>query len=109
VSPRAIVFRQGAGYLRFLADDILYAEAFSHSVTLYTNDGSESFRMGISEMEEHLGEGFFRCHRSYVVGMKHVRRVTRTSMVLDNGVEVPLSRGLYDEANQAFIRSTMEG
>jgi DNA-binding LytR/AlgR family response regulator len=56
-------------------------------------------------MEKLLGEGFFRCHRSYIVGMRHVRRVLRTAMVLDTGREIPLSRTLYDAANQAFIKS----
>lgn len=104
-APRMILFRRGGGYLRIPADEIYYAEAFSHSVTLVTEKGKETFSMRLSDMEELLGEGFFRCHRSYIVSMKHVRRVTRTSLVLDNGVEVPLSRSLYDAANQAFIKT----
>lgn len=103
-SKRAILFKSGSGSMRILADDIYYAEAFSHYVTLYTKGGQENFNMRISDMEKLLGEGFFRCHRSYIVGMKHVRRVSRTAMVLDTGKEIPLSRGLYDAANQAFIK-----
>ena len=104
-APRMIVFRRGSGYIRIPADEIYYAEAFSHSVTLVTKDGKETFNMRLSDMEEILGEGFFRCHRSYIVSMKHVRRVTRTALVLDNGAEIPLSRSLYDAANQAFIKT----
>ena len=59
--------------------------------------------MRISDMEKLLGNGFFKCHRSYIVSMKYVRRVTRTAMVLEDGHEIPLSRNVYDEANQAFI------
>lgn len=103
-SKRTILFKSGSGSMRIPADDIYYAEAFSHYVTLYTKDGLESLNMRISDMEKLLGEGFFRCHRSYIVGMKHVRRVSRTSMVLDNGKEIPLSRMLYDAANQVFIK-----
>ncbi len=104
-APRTILFRRGGGYLRVLADDIYYAEAFSHSVALVMKSGKETFHMRFSDVEDLLGEGFFRCHRSYIVSMKHVRRVTRTALVLDNGVEVPLARGLYDAANQAFIKT----
>lgn len=104
-APRMILFRKGSGYLRIPADEIYYAEAFSHSVTLVTKNGKETFSMRLSDMEEILGEGFFRCHRSYIVSMKHVRRVTRTALILDNGVEIPLSRSLYDAANQAFIKT----
>ena len=59
--------------------------------------------MRISDMEKMLGEDFFRCHRSYIVGMKHVSKVTRNVMILDSGKEIPLSRTRYDDANQAFI------
>ncbi len=60
--------------------------------------------MRISDLEALLGDGFFRCHRSYIVSMRYVRRVTKTAIVLENGREIPLSRGLYDAANQAFIQ-----
>ena len=91
-APRTILFRRGGGYLRVLADDIYYAEAFSHSVALVMKSGKETFHMRFSDVEDLLGEGFFRCHRSYIVSMKHVRRVTRTALVLDNGVKLG-SRG----------------
>lgn len=102
-TPRTILLRKGTGYLRLAADDIYYAEAFSHSVTVYTRDGQQTLSMRLVDMADLLGEGFFRCHRSYIVGMKHVRRVTRAAMVLDNGKEIPLSRDRYDAANQALI------
>jgi len=107
-SRRTILFPKGGGSVRIPAADIHYAEAFSHYVTLYTRDGQQDFNMRLSDMEQLLGEGFFRCHRSYIVAMKHVRRVTRNAMVLDCGKEIPLSRRMYDAANQAFI-SNCEG
>jgi DNA-binding LytR/AlgR family response regulator len=107
-SRRTILFPKSGGNVRIPAEDILYAEAFSHYITIYTKDMQQDFNMRLSDMEELLGAGFFRCHRSYIVGMKHVRRVTRTAMVLDNGMEIPLSRRLYDAANQEFIRSCQD-
>jgi DNA-binding LytR/AlgR family response regulator len=58
----------------------------------------------MNDLERLLGEGFFRCHRSYIAGLAHVRMITRTAIVLDNGKELPLSRRLYGAANRAFIR-----
>jgi DNA-binding LytR/AlgR family response regulator len=95
--------------IRLKAGDIRYARAFSHYVELYTT--GQSFRMKISmnELEELLGDGFFRCHRSYIAGMDHVKMISRGLMVLDTGETLPLSRRLYDAANQAFIRATFAG
>ena len=102
-APRMIIFPKTGGDIKINADDILYAEVISHTVVLYLVKGKEEFQMRISDMENLLGEGFFKCHRSFIVSMKYVRRVTKTAMALNNGREIPLSRNLYDAANQAFI------
>jgi DNA-binding LytR/AlgR family response regulator len=103
-APRIIMFPKTGGDIKIDADDILYAEVLSHTVSLYFKNGdSEEFPMRISDMETLLGEGFFKCHRSYIVSMKYVRRVTKTAVLLDGGREIPLSRNLYDAANRAFI------
>ncbi|MDR2570199.1 MAG: LytTR family DNA-binding domain-containing protein [Oscillospiraceae bacterium] len=101
--PRMIVFPKVGGDIKINADDIIYAEVISHTVTLNLAHGTEEFNMRISDMEKLLGEGFFKCHRSYIVSMKFVRRVTKSAMILSGGQEIPLSRNLYDAANQAFI------
>ena len=102
---RTIILPKTGGDVKIKADDIVYAEVISHTVTLYLADGKrEEFQMRISDMEQLLGDGFFRCHRSFIVSLKYVSRVTKTAMVLENGNEIPLSRNLYDAASQAFIK-----
>ena len=104
-TSRTILFPKTGGDVKIKADDIIYAEVLSHTVMLYLADGtSEEFIMRISDMEKLLGKGFFKCHRSYVVSMKYVRRVTKTEMILEDGQKIPLSRSLYDDANQEFIK-----
>ena len=103
-TPRTIIFPKTGGGTKIKADDIIYAEVLSHTVMLnLANGAKEEFSMRLSDMENLLGDGFFRCHRSFVVSMKYVRRVTKTAILLDGGRELPLSRNLYDDANQAFI------
>jgi DNA-binding LytR/AlgR family response regulator len=102
---RTVIFPKTGGDIKIKADDIVYAEVLSHTVVLYLADGrEEEFKMRISDMEKLLGDGFFRCHRSYIVSLKYVRRVTKTAMILEDNQEITLSRGLYDAANQAFIK-----
>ena len=102
-SARTITLPKAGGDIRIYADEVLYAEVLSHTVILHLAKRKEEFHLRISDMEAYLGDGFFRCHRSYIVSMMYVRRVTRTAMVLNDGREIPLSRSLYDAANQAFI------
>ena len=84
-------------------DDILYIESFAHYVVIQTKTTSIETRANISEIEKSVGIGFVRCHRSYIVGLNHISRITKTDVIIDNGKSIPLSRRLYTEINLAFI------
>lgn len=106
---RSITIEADGAVQRIATRDILYAEAFSHEVALHTVDGAKwTLKQRLSDVEALLGEGFFRSHRSYVVGLAHVQRVTRKAMLLPGGVEIPLARAQYDAANRAFIKACRE-
>lgn len=56
-----------------------------------------------------LPEEFVFCHRSYIVNMRYVRSIVKTDIMLDSGEKIPLSRRLYKEVNEKFIRYYMKG
>lgn len=105
-APRTVLLPINGRPVRIFTSDILYAEAFSHTLTLHLKNGEEALRMRLSDLEEVLGQGFYRCHRSYIVSLEHIRQVLRSSVVLDDGRQVPLSRGAYDGMVQAFLHSS---
>lgn len=91
------------GTERVLIDEIMFIEAFAHYVSIKTKKTTFETRANIGEIEKSLGNAFVRCHRSYIVGLNYINRVTKTEIVLDNGNLIPLSRRLYAEINRAFI------
>ena len=50
-----------------------------------------------------MGDGFVRCHRSYLVSLRWIARLTHTEIMLDDGRSLPLSRRLADEVRCRFI------
>ncbi|MDR1064787.1 MAG: LytTR family DNA-binding domain-containing protein [Oscillospiraceae bacterium] len=106
---RAIQLTADGAATRVPVGEIIYAEAFSHYVEIHTKSGGVRVKMTLGALEEQLGEGFFRCHRSYIAGLKYVRSVSRTSVILENETDLPLSRKLYDAANEAFIQYNWGG
>jgi DNA-binding LytR/AlgR family response regulator len=98
-----VVVDTAVGKARIFHRDILYVEAFAHSTNIQTTKGSYDAKLTIGELEKSLGNSFFRCHRSYLVGLRIIERVTRSDVILDNGKAIPLSRRLYESANMAFI------
>lgn len=102
--PRFFLLPVGKEVVRVCEQDIVYAEAQGHYMYLHTTDGEHKLRMTIGELADRLGDGFFKCSRSFLVGLSHISRITKTTVVLENGFELPLAKGLYDSLGAALIK-----
>ncbi len=106
--PRILFFDLGKESLRISAEDIVYAESQGHYSLLHTKGEEYKFRMTFAELERQLGEGFYKCSRSFIVNLKYVRRITKTAVLLawktDGNLELPLGKGLYDDMNRELIQ-----
>lgn len=100
---RVILLSVGGEMLRVPVDKIQYVEAFSHTVAVDTGTDIIQVKMPISELEKKLGDRFVRCHRSYLVGLKHISRLSKTEVILDSGKILPLSRNAAPLVHKAFI------
>ena len=102
-AKKTIVVPTEEGLRRVAVQEIVYAESFAHNVRLTTKTESFMVRMSISCMEEMLGEEYVRCHRSYLVGVKHIARLSKSEIVLDNGKTLPMSRSAVSAVQRAFV------
>lgn len=88
---------------------ITYVEAQGHGCVVETfSRERETVRTeiteSISEMERLLdGDGFIKCHRSYLCRIESIHQIGKTEITFDNGSRVPVSRRMYAKINQAFI------
>ena len=106
--PRTVLLPVGRESIRVKADDIIYAESQAHYMIIRTARDEYKCRMTISELTELLGDGFARCHRSFLVGLRHVNRITKTDVYISGGACLPLGKGMYDGLNLALIRYLRE-
>lgn len=102
-TERVILLPVDREMLRLPVGQVQYVEAFSHTVAIVTGMDTVQVKIPISKTEKLLGEGFIRCHRSYLVGLKHIARLSRTEVILDNGKTLPLSRSAAPLVHKAFI------
>lgn len=91
------------GIIKLPLYDIRYIEVSKNYVSVHTG---ETFRVKktLNELETELDDGFFRVHRSYIVGLRFIKKITKTEVILKDGTVVPLSRKMYNDLNQAMIR-----
>ena len=102
VQPASLVIQCEGETVKLYERDILYAESFLHDISIYTKGRDYRIKESISAFEARLGDGFYRTHRSYLVSLSHVTRISRGSVTVA-GREIPLARGKYDAINRAFI------
>ncbi|MEA4822835.1 MAG: LytTR family DNA-binding domain-containing protein [Clostridiaceae bacterium] len=103
-AERSILLKADGESHRIREGDIISVEAFAHTCRVTTITSAFDVQMSISDIEIQMGTAFIRCHRSYIVGVQHIRSITRTEITLDSGDKLPLSRSRYAAVNQAFIR-----
>lgn len=103
VSPPSVVITCGSETIKLYESDILYIEAALHYITIYTKERKYKIKESISAFMGKLGDDFYRTHRSYLVSLKHIVKISRTMVTIENGTELPLARGKYDGINRAFI------
>lgn len=91
------------GVVRLSLYEIRYLEVQKNYVTIHAGE-EYSVKRTLNELEEELDESFYRIHRSYIVNLRFVKRISRAEVILKDGTALPLSRKLYDGLNQAVIQ-----
>ena len=84
--------------------DVLYCEVINRKINLHLSDGNIIEYYGkISELEQQLGEDFFKSHRSYLVNLKYITGYNSNEITLGSGEKLPLSRGRKNALMSALI------
>lgn len=103
VEPLSVVISSDGETVKLYESDIRYVESFLHYIVIHTKDKEYKIKENMSVFEKRVSDDFYRIHRSYLVSLKHITRISRTSVNIGN-TELPLSRGKYDDINRAFIQ-----
>lgn len=87
-----VTIRSGSKKHRIPMLEIFYIESDDRRIVVNTISSSVMCYQKISEIETILGASFYRCHRSYIVNLEHVREYSNSFIRLKNRIKVPLSR-----------------
>ena len=90
--------------------DINYIESMGHTVIIHLiskkkNEDRQCICYStLAKKESELSErGFIRVHKSYLVNMNHIKKFNCFSVILDSGVELPVSSKKYSENKRIFL------
>ncbi len=74
-------------------EEIVFCEVIDRKIYLNLTSGEVvDYYERIENLESKLGSHFFRCHRSYLINLKHLKGYKNGTACMDNGKEIPVSR-----------------
>lgn len=97
------------GHLRLDISQIYYLESQRHNIMIHTEKGHFLTAGPMKKMENQLsGKGFAKCHNAYLLNLRHVTGVLRSSVLLSDGIDLPVSR-TYKKAFMDALTDYMGG
>lgn len=105
---RRIAVKSGGVHTSVRVSDIVYAEVFNRKVVLHTTTQSIEYYGKLKNLENELGDDFYRSHRSYLVHLKYVTKYDSSVIFLQGG-QVMMAKQNYAgfvKAYMAYIKRT---
>lgn len=102
IRERVLLLPLTDGAVQLPLYEIRYLEVMRNYTTVH---GEEDYtvKRSLNDLAGELDESFYRIHRSFMVNLRFVRRITREEVTLKDGTALPLSRKHYEGLNQALI------
>ena len=95
--PTSVFIKSGYEQVRVELDNILYAEGNGNYIQFVLADKKILSRLTMSEAEMLLPEtDFMRVHRSYIVAKKHITKIEKSSVWINN-IELPVGANYVND------------
>lgn len=104
--------RTADGFSRIVISDVDYLEAQNKQVLLHLSNGRiiairELFSKCVKIFSPE--NGFFCCHRSYIVNLSNVERFTKTEVTTVYNAFIPISRNSYTAFKETYFNHMFGG
>jgi len=94
--------------VRIPTTDIIYIKMSSNNATMVTTKKEYTFRKTISQILTELDDDLFvKCHKSYIINIRHIESPSRTFALMSNDKTIPLSKNMAGEISDMFNKYNM--
>ncbi len=93
----------------FNQSEIIFIESRNRKAAIHTAKNTLEVYAVMNELQDELENGFFRCHRGYLVNMAHIAEYSSDMVEMDNGEKVYLAKERYPEFVREYMRYLRSG
>ena len=99
----SLLITTGGKHITVNLEDVVYAEVFDRKVILHTMDADIEYYGKMKELEEKVGDEFYRTHRSFLVNFSFIRKYDATTIYLERG-QVLMAKQNYQGFVKQYLR-----
>lgn len=102
----SLILRCKSGITRIGLDRLEYCEVLGRVLQFHMEDGK--VLEGTGSLDKLYGElaryeNFVRPHRSFLVNMEYIQRISYKAITMENQVEIPIPHGKYSEIKNLYL------
>ena len=101
---RTITIVRGGQKIILKQDEIEFFETSinEHKLIVHTGQKSMEFAGKIKDIEQEVGEDFLRCHRSYLINKKNIKKIDYINKIIHmkGGAECPISNRMLSHVRK---------
>lgn len=104
LSEESYIFQDKQETIQIPYKDILTFSSRLHYVDILTSDGLFCQYTTLGKILNGLPDNFIRCHRSYIINMQHIYKISGSSIYLSNNTYINIGRSYLDKTRNAFLK-----
>ncbi len=108
-NKKQIMVKRSGTQQKIWLRDIYYIESGNKKVVFHTTDGTLEVYGKMEELENRLGNTFYRCHRCYLVNMEKIAAYSANNIQVTNGDNLLLARVKYSDFIKSYMRYVKNG
>lgn len=108
-TKRYILVKSSGVQQKVYIKDIYYIESANKKVIIHTQAGILESYGKMEELEQMTGNGFYRCHRCYLVNMEKIVSYNADTIKVVNGDELILAQKKYNDFIKRYMKYAKDG
>lgn len=86
---------------------IMFIESEKRLSHIYANGCEKPYDTyaKLDDIQRNLDDGFFRCHKSYIVNAEYIKSMEKDCFILKDGKEISISKAMHSDARTGYFKA----
>ena len=104
IKNKYIIIKEQGNRIKLDISEITYIEVQKENITIHTLNQIYETKGTMNNLEKEINcSRFYRCHKSFLVNLEHIKSIKQYTAILENSEEVPVSRYRFKETKDKFF------